>query len=99
MVDRIGQLVDQQIYDAMSAVNMEFLAQKPLNQSGIAKEADRDESSNFVHSVAEDLVSVTDWVYYVINEYRYSGLISDRAQREAMLPAIPVPEKVFVTKV
>jgi hypothetical protein len=72
---------------------MEFLAQAPLNQSGTAKEVDKDELNNFVHSVAEDIVAAMDWTYMVINEYRYRGIVPDKEMREDMLPAIPVPEK------
>lgn len=85
--------VRQHIYDALSSVNMEFLAEVPLSQSGVAKQVDRSELNNFVNSVAEDLVRNLDMVYYFINEYRYSYIISDPAKRKAMLPHINVPVK------
>lgn len=93
MVDKIDIQVDKQLYSALASVNMEFLANSPLNQSGIAKEVDKDELNNFVHSVAEDLVAVMDWTYYVINEYRYKDLVPNRVERQKMLPSISVPEK------
>lgn len=93
MVDRINNLVNEQIYAALSAINMEFLATTPLNQSGLAKEVDKDELNNFVHSVAEDIVAQMDWTYYVTNEYRYKDVVSSEKERVAMLPRIPVPEK------
>lgn len=85
--------VRQHLYDALSAVNMEFLAERPLNQSGVAKEVDRDELNNFVNSIAEDMVRILDNVYYFINEYRYNRLVVNEQDRKAMLPKINVPTK------
>lgn len=93
MVDRLDSQVDKQLYKALSAVNMEFLSKTPLAESGIAKEWDRDENNNFVHSVAEDIVATLDWNYKVINDYRYKDIVTNYDQRKAMLPSIPVPEK------
>ena len=93
----IAKLQDERvrnhIYDALSAVNMEFLAETPLNQSGAAKEVDRDELNTFVNSVAEDIVMVLDRVYYFICQYRYSFIMPDKEKRDKMLPVIAVPEK------
>lgn len=85
--------VRQHIYDALSSVNMEFLAEVPLSQSGVAKQVDRSELNNFVNSVAEDLVRNLDLVYFFINEYRYGYILPDLAKRKAMLPHINVPVK------
>jgi hypothetical protein len=93
MVDKIDAQVEKQLYGALSAVNMEFLAKVPLAESGVAKAYDGEETNNFVHSVAEDIVAAIDWTYKVINEYRYRDIVPNKADREAMLPSIPVPEK------
>jgi len=85
--------VNEHIYKSLSSVNMEFLAQSPLNQSGRAKEIDKDELDNFVNSVAEDIVFVMDFVYKCGNEYRYSRIVPDKEARQKMLPKIPVPER------
>jgi hypothetical protein len=85
--------IRQHIYDALSAVNMEFLAETPLNQSGTAKEVDKDELNNLVGAIAEDLVAIMDKVYRLIAEYRYATLVPNAEKRRAMLPAIPVPER------
>lgn len=85
--------VRQHIYDALASINMEFLAEAPLSQSGVAKEVDRDELNNFVNSIAEDLVANMDRIYYFINEIRYSVAVSDSNKRRAMLPKVSVPEK------
>jgi hypothetical protein len=93
----IAKLQDERvrnhIYDALSAINMEFLAETPLNQSGTAKEVDRDELNTFVNSVAEDIVMVLDRVYYFICRYRYSVIVPDKSKRDKMLPVIAVPER------
>lgn len=85
--------VKAHIYDALAAINMEFLAQTPLNQSGTAKEVDKDELNNLVSAIAEDIVKIMDNVYYFINEFRYFLIVPDAAARRAMLPQIPVPER------
>ena len=85
--------IDNHIYRALASINMEFLADRPLNQSGTAKEIDQDELNNFVSGVAEDIVMVLDRIYYFINEYRYNVIIPQREERLKMLPRIPVPER------
>lgn len=92
--------IEKHFYDALASVNMEFLAKTPMAESGIAKEVDRDETNNFVHSVGEDLVRVMDWLYYVVAKYRYGFQYPDDNDIKAMLPDIPVPEHfdIFSTK-
>lgn len=85
--------VRQHIYDALAAINMEFLAETPLSQSGVAKAYDKDELNNFVNAVAEDIVRILDNIYMFINEYRYNTLIANPDDRKAMLPKINVPTK------
>ena len=87
------QRVQDHIYYAYSALNFEFLAKSPTNQSGYAKDVDKAELNNFVHSVAEDVVSYFDDCYYIINEYRYKTIIPSQHEREKMLPYITVPQK------
>ncbi len=85
--------VEKHMWWALCAVNMEFLMQVPMAESGISKEWDRDEFNNFVNAVAEDLVANDDEVYYFINEIRYKVIVPDEKKRQEMLPNIPVPEK------
>ena len=87
------QRVRNHIKDALAAVNMEFLAETPIDQSGVAKAYDANELNNFVNSVAEDLVRNIDLVYYFICEYRYRTIIPNDKARQAMLPAVNVPAK------
>lgn len=84
--------IRQHRMDALAAINFEFLAEVPLDQSGVAKEMDYDALNNTVHSIAEDIVSVMDQAIHLIAKYRYSGLYSEEDIIE-MLPDIPVPER------
>lgn len=84
--------IDKHIYKALASINMEFLAKTPLSESGIAKNVDRDVLNTFVSSVAEDLVSMMDKVYFFICNYRYYIVVSDAKARREMLPKIPVPQ-------
>lgn len=83
--------VKAHIFDGLAAINMEFLADVPLSESGVSKEVDRDSLNTFVASIAEDIVRVIDRVYKMINDYRYANV--DKDKREKQLPKIPVPQK------
>jgi hypothetical protein len=85
--------IDGHIYKALSAINMQFLMQIPLNQSGLAKEVDRDELNNFVYNVAEDMVNILDFVCHHIINWRYIYLIPDAEERDMLEPEINVPER------
>ncbi len=84
---------ERHLYRALSAVNMQFLAQTPLSISGDAKQVDRDELNNFVYSVAEDLIHTMDRLYAITADYRYRTLYPDPRDRRAMLPYIAVPQQ------
>lgn len=88
--------IDKHIYKAFSAVNMEFLAETPMNQSGIAKAVDRDELDTFLNSIGEGLVNVADSVMYFSNEYRNALAVPSLEKRIELLPIISVPEKFDV---
>lgn len=79
------------IYDALAAINFQFLDQSPLNQSGVAKEVDKEELNNTVHAIAEDIVRIMDETYRRIAYFRYRLLYS-LEQIEEMLPSIAVPD-------
>jgi hypothetical protein len=81
------------IFEALSAINMEFLSQTPLNQSGKAKEVDKDELNSFVYGVCYHSISVICKVYYFINEERVMDLGFTEDQRKQMLPKIAIPER------
>lgn len=94
MVKLQAERIFNHIYSGLSAVNMEWLAQSPLNQSGVAKEVDRDELNNFVYGIAYHLIeNIVKPIYYFVNEFRYGELVKSAEEREKMLPRIPVPQK------
>lgn len=86
------QSVKEHIYNGLASINFEFIATVQLNQSGVAKEVDRDELNTTVHAIAEDIVRIIDYHYYIIALFRYSYLYSKKEIKE-MLPKIAVPEK------
>lgn len=85
--------VNKKEYRALSSVNHEFLAEMPLVNSGIAKQFDRQELTQFVKGVAKHSIkNVIAQVYYFINEFRYSEAVKNDEERAKMLPKFPVPE-------
>lgn len=80
-------------FKALASMNMQFLDSSPLNQSGLAKEVDRDELQNTVHSIAEDIVRLCDFVAQTTIDMRYGVVVADREARKKLYPVIPVPEK------
>jgi hypothetical protein len=100
MVALMRNEITTEIYDALASVNMEWLGETPLNQSGKAKEIDRDELNNFVYGIAYHLVEqVINPVYWFINEIRYQMAVPNPDVRKAMLPFIDVPENYdFLTQ-
>lgn len=88
----MDESVDKHIYKALAAINFQFLEQTPLNQSGTAKEVDKEELNNTVHSIAEDIIASMDSLYKSIAYYRYSIPYPDLKAINKMIPTIPVPE-------
>lgn len=84
--------VRQHIYDGLAAINFQELAEVPMEQSGVAKQVDRDEQNNTIHAIAEDLVKIMDSTYKITAYYRYKNLYA-LEEIDKMLPQIPVPEK------
>lgn len=87
----MDESVDKHIYKALASINFQFLDQVPLNQSGVAKEVDKEELNNTVHSIAEDLIAMMDNIYKANAYYRYIKLYS-ASDIDNMLPKIPVPD-------
>ena len=88
--------IDKHIYSALAAVGMEFLADVPLNESGKAKEVDRDPIHTFVNSVGEDLVKNMDKLYKISTDMRYQVLVPDPKIRKELLPKCNVPTKLDI---
>jgi len=93
----IAKILDEQVtknlYQALESVNMQFLFNVPIDQSGIAKQWDRDETDNFAHKVASILQYVRENVAYYVNNLRYSVIIPDAETREKQLPMVSIPQK------
>lgn len=92
IVKLMDQGIDAHIYNALAAINFQFLDQTPLNESGKAKEVDKDELNNTVHGIAEDIVAAMDNIYKIIAYYRYKSIYPLEVIDD-MLPKIAVPEK------
>lgn len=93
----IAKILDEQyskhLYQALEAINMQFLFEVPLSESGIAKQWDRDETDNFAYKVASILRYIRENVAYYINNLRYYYTIPDKDTRNKQLPKISIPEK------
>lgn len=86
--------IDNHIYKALSSLNMEFLAQVPQNQSGKAKEVDRDELNSFVYGIAYHSVEgIIKEAYFLINEFRLMDQNITEEERRSYLPQIAIPER------
>lgn len=92
IVKLMDNSVRQHIYDGLAAINFQELAEVPMEQSGVAKQVDRDEQNNTIHAIAEDLVKIMDSVYKITAYYRYNNIYTFE-EIDGMLPKIPVPEK------
>lgn len=56
-VEFISKDIENNIFSGLSAVNMEFLLETPLNQSGTAKEIDKSDVNHFIKAVG---IALTD---------------------------------------
>lgn len=92
IVKHMENSVRQHIYDGLAAINFQELAEVPMEQSGVAKQVDRDEQNNTIHAIAEDLVKIMDSTYKITAYYRYKQLYTSEEINQ-MLPQIPVPER------
>ncbi len=85
--------INKKEFRALSSLNMEFLAETPLVNSGLSKQYDRQELNIFVSGVARHCIkNVLQPVYYFINEFRYMERVKSETKREAMLPKLHVPD-------
>ena len=85
-----AERIDAHRYRALSAINMQFLEQAPVAQSGIAKAYDRDETNNTFYGVATDLAQIMEKTAYFVAKWRYN-LIYSNDEIKAMCPICVVP--------
>ena len=86
--------IDQHYFKALSAVNMEFLAETQLNQSGVAKEVDKEELNTFVYDVAKHTVNSEKKITRLINEYRYSLIVPNKESRGQDVTYFQLPARL-----
>jgi len=76
--------------DGLNAIGLGFLEEVPLNESGTAKELDRQEVNTFFHSVASRIINDLMIPHIqVINSVRYNFLNKEQIQESN--PTIRVP--------
>jgi hypothetical protein len=79
----------QNIYAGLAAINMEFLMERPLNQSGVSKEMDRQELNSFIFQVASHIThNILTPMFRLIASWYYYGMPNDP---EASIPYIKTP--------
>lgn len=87
--------IDKHNFKALASLNLEFLAETPLNQSGKAKEVDKDEANNFMYGMAFHFVNSTlkNTYKYIILQ-RYGSRVQNRTKEslKEIKPLIQVPE-------
>lgn len=89
----LKEAVSSNLYEALESVNMQFLYNVPIDESGIAKQWDRDETDNFAHKVSGLLKYVRENVTYYTNNLRYYFVIPSQDARDKGLPTITIPQK------
>ena len=82
--------IKEHIYNALASINMQFLDNVPMAQSGIAKSVDRDELDNFVHSVTSRVIKNVEHIIYLMARIRYQGTMTTEQIRE-LLPKFRIP--------
>lgn len=92
IVTLLKEDIEDLINDGYSALNMDFLAEVPLSQSGVAKNYDRAELTSFLLSVStmifDGMISKGIWI---INGMRYNTILS-QVELEAQYPVIIKPQ-------
>ena len=90
--------IKSHINEGYAAINFEFISTIPANQSGIAKDYDRQELEGFLHSIASNMVDIKNWSVKIISLYRYSKILN-KTELFDCLPIINVPCKFDVESV
>lgn len=88
----LEESVSKHLYQALESINMQFLFEVPINESGISKQWDRDETDNFAFKIATILKYIRENVAYYTNNLRYY-YIQNKEQRLKALPKVTVPQK------
>ena len=92
-VEFLSKDIDNLIKKGLGAVNMEFLAESPTDQSGISKAYDYDQTHNFLSNISSDIFGrLLPFIIDTTNRLRYSELLefNDILLRD-QLPTINIP--------
>lgn len=93
LIEALKKEINEQCRQGLSAIGLEFLFEVPTNQSGTAKEYDRQEINTFVGSVARHLVeNVLKPIVWYVAQWRY-GVSQITQTIEKLLPIVSVPKK------
>jgi len=88
------KLLKEEINDnrrlGFATLNMEFLADVPLNQSGKAKEVDRIELNTYVEMVSKNLFDIKRMSIQNINLWRYSFVLTEQELKD-QIPNVVEP--------
>lgn len=80
------------VYNALATLNLQYLAQTPNQNSGVAKEIDKDELKTLFFAVGEDIVRIIDLVIEDILYYRYKDIAG--FNYEDLEPYVAVPTRL-----
>lgn len=97
IVELQDKRIENHFLNALDAVSMRYLGESPVQQSGIAKRYDYEETFSFIYPVSRFIVeSILRKVYYFINRMRYKDFIKDTEILDKMLPSIATPAQFEV---
>jgi hypothetical protein len=92
-VEFLSADIDRLIKKGLGAVNMEFLAESPTDQSGVSKSYDYDQTHLFLANISNDIFGrLLPFITNAINDLRYSVLLENNKQLlSEQLPSINIP--------
>lgn len=91
IVELLKKDIDELIFDGYAAINMEFLAETPEAQSGVAKAYDRSELTSFLLMVSNNVFdNIIKYSIEFMNSMRYNNVMTPE-QLEEQLPKIVKP--------
>ena len=88
-IEYLDKDIKNNLYAGLAAVNMEFLMERPIDQSGVSKEMDRQELNSFIFQIASHVTqNILTPIYRLIAEWYYWGT---NTNIEAAIPGIKTP--------
>lgn len=93
-LEYISKDIQQNLYSGLAAINFEFLASVPLQESGVAKQVDREELNGFLYKIAwHSVKNILEPIYLTLIRLNWKGTFKIETAIEDYLPVISVPEK------